>query len=570
MRRWVCISSPAVALHGRTRTLSSTMKNQRQKKAPSILSNNINSRDNKKFYLETFGCQMNVSDSELVDSILRDAKFKRTEVAEEADVILTNTCAIRDNAERKVWHRLNYFKSLKEKRGSPKNKNYKNLSIGVLGCMAERISTKILEESSASFVCGPDAYRSLPDLIESTSSSSSQKAANIQLSLEETYADIQPVRKASSTEAFVSIMRGCNNMCSYCVVPFTRGRERSRPFTSILDEVKMLSSSGVKEIVLLGQNVNSYHDVSDESKQKFPFTSYATAEGFSNIYKSRNGAGARFADLLDMVSLVNPEMRIRFTSPHPKDFPIEVLQLLHDRPNICSSLHLPAQSGNTTVLSRMRRGYSREAYIELVDRSRSMIPGVSISSDFISGFCGETEEQHFDTISLMKQIRFDQAYMYAYSLREKTNAAYNYQDDVPEQIKQRRLREVIDTFREMAQEKNDAEVVGRVQLCLVDGMAKKSTPEDPVFSARTDSNKRILFPANQVPSLITSSHAFGVDHEGSLSSYISNSRGVPEQIMQGEYVVCMVTEARGHVLRGEAICKTSIQHFEKIKHLDGM
>ena len=542
------------------RSLSSTRKNHQ--KTHSLYYDKSN--DKKLFYLETFGCQMNVSDSELVDSILRAAKYERTDIAEEADVILTNTCAIRDNAERKVWHRLDYFRALKEKRGSPRNKNYKNLSIGVLGCMAERISKKILEESSASFVCGPDAYRSLPDLIESTSSSSSQKAANIQLSLEETYADIQPVRKASSTEAFVSIMRGCNNMCSYCVVPFTRGRERSRPFDSILDEVKMLSSNGVKEVVLLGQNVNSYHDVSENSKQKFPLSSYSTAVGFSNMYKSRNGAGARFSDLLYMVSNVDPEMRIRFTSPHPKDFPDEVLHLIRDRPNICSSLHLPAQSGNTEVLSRMRRGYSREAYVELVQKARDMIPGVAISSDFISGFCGETEEQHLDTISLMREIKFDQAYMYAYSLREKTNAAYHYDDDVSQEIKLRRLREVIDTFRQMAQEKNEAEAVGKIQLCLVDGMAKKSTPEDPVFSARTDTNKRILFPAKEVFDSVTSYSLDGVS-ERNFSKFIASNQHTPEQIVQGEYVLCTVTEARGHVLRGEVLCKSNIKTFESMK-----
>ena len=264
----------------------------------------------------------------------------------------------------------------------------------------------------------------MPQLITSVISTD-QKDSNTQLSLEETYADVNPVRSASTFSAFVSIMRGCNNMCSFCVVPFTRGRERSRPFSSILEEIKQLSDSGVKEVVLLGQNVNGYHDTSAESLQLFPETEFNSTPGFKNLFqgKIRKLPGARFAELLSAVAKVDPDMRIRFTSPHPKDFPLEVLEVINTTPNICKSLHIPLQSGSSTTLSRMRRGYDRDAFLQLIDRVRSVIQDVTISTDVISGFCGETEQEHDETISLMKSVRFDQAFMFAYSLREKTHAA---------------------------------------------------------------------------------------------------------------------------------------------------
>lgn len=348
-------------------------------------------------------------------------------------------------------------------------------------------------------------------------------------------------------------------MCSYCVVPFTRGRERSRETSSIVEEINQLSASGVKECVLLGQNVNSYHDTSNESKQQFPNSSYSTSgSGFNNMYKSRNGAGARFADLLEMVSAVDPEMRIRFTSPHPKDFPIEVLELVRDRSNICSSLHLPAQSGNNTVLSRMRRGYTREAYIELVGLARDLIPGVSVSSDFISGFCGETEEQHQDTITLMKHIRFDQAFMYAYSTRSKTHANHNFIDDVPEEVKQNRLRQVIETFRDTAQIKNDQEVVDQLQLVLIDGFAKKSSLEHPILSGRTDSNKRILFDLVSVPSYMGEVDTISPENTAAV---------LPKQ---GDYVIVRVNEARGHILRGTCLGITNIASYNSLRGMNGV
>ena len=330
------------------------------------------------FHLETYGCQMNVSDSEIVRSILQNSGHIPSKSLEEADIILANTCAIRDNAESKIWHRLKYFQSI-----SNKKKINERPIVGVLGCMAERLKEKMLEDKGVNFVCGPDAYRDIPSLIN-TVTSTDQKAANTQLSLDETYADIQPVRQASSIEAFVSIMRGCNNMCSYCIVPFTRGRERSRPVISILKEVDTLVKTGVKEILFLGQNVNSYHDKSKESLEEFD-NNYQIADGFSNMYKIRDGAGARFANLLDLASLKHPEVRFRFTSPHPKDFSDSILQLIATRPNICSSLHMPAQSGSSSVLKRMRRGYTKEAYLELIYKARNMISNLSISTDMITG-----------------------------------------------------------------------------------------------------------------------------------------------------------------------------------------
>lgn len=416
--------------------------------------------------------------------------------------------------------------------------------------MAERISDKILASTCANFVCGPDAYRDLPSLI-SSALILPQKQASIQLSLEETYADIKPVRKTSSTEAFVSIMRGCNNMCSFCVVPFTRGRERSREMVSILNEVRELSDEGVKEICLLGQNVNSYHDLSSTSKEMYPSSSYTSTPGFRNMYKSREGPGARFSDLLNEVSKINPEMRIRFTSPHPKDFPMDVLDLIRDRPNICSALHLPVQSGSTTMLDRMRRGYTRESYLDLVNRARETIPGVAISSDFISGFCGETPDEHEDTITLIQMVRFDQAYMYAYSLREKTHAAHKFKDDVPEDVKQSRLREVIDTFRKTVQEKNDSEIVRSIQLVLVEGAAKRSTAETPILTGRTDGNKRVVF------SLLSN----GEEAQDWTNTFRYSSETGKYIPLNGDYVAVKITEATGHTLRGKLLGKSSIQKF---------
>jgi MiaB/RimO family radical SAM methylthiotransferase len=517
------------------------------------------------FFLETYGCQMNVSDSEIVRSVLLQAGHVESPILEQADLILTNTCAIRENAEQKVWNRLDFYQSLKEKKAKQSNSLRREMErlrqptepggknpllVGVLGCMAERIKGDLLKKDVVNFICGPDAYRDLPRLINLSSGSTSQKSANTQLSLEETYADIAPVRKVSSIEAFVSIMRGCNNMCSYCVVPFTRGRERSRSIESIVSEVKALNKAGVKEILLLGQNVNSYHDKG--SAETYTSTQYAPATGFSNMYKSRAGAGARFYHLLDAVSQVDPEMRIRFTSPHPKDFPDECLQLVAERPNICKSLHLPAQSGNTEVLARMRRGYSKESYLDLVKRARAIIPGVSISTDIIAGFCGETEEEHADSLDLMRSVRFDQAFMFAYSLREKTHAARNFADDVPQDVKLQRLQQIIDIFRSEVQKKNEEECLGRVELVLVEGPSKKSTEDSPALTGRTDTNKRCVFEEKELAQLPAFLEAVKGEAMG---------KRLPRK---GDYVAVTITAVRGHGLVARPMALTTNLEFQSL------
>lgn len=453
-----------------------------------------------RIYHETYGCQMNINDMEIVLSIMKKAGYNEVvEVPESAEVIFINTCAIRDNAEQKVWQRLNYFWFLKRQWKS-------NVSIGradslhppkvvVLGCMAERLKDKILDaDKMVDVVCGPDAYRDLPRLLEEVDYG--QKGINTLLSLEETYADISPVRiSKNSVTAFVSIMRGCNNMCSFCIVPFTRGRERSRPVESIVREVAELWKEGVKEVMLLGQNVNSYNDASGFDKEVEPGANWKLSEGFSSKCKVKK-MGLRFSDLLDRLSTEFPEMRFRYTSPHPKDFPDELLYLMRDRYNVCKSIHLPAQTGSSTVLERMRRGYTREAYLDLVQKIRRIVPDVGITSDFICGFCGETEEEYADTISLVKAVGYDMAYMFAYSMREKTHAHRNYVDDVPDNIKQRRLAEMIEVFRESTGQCYDSQI-GTVQLVLVEGPNKRAP--DTELIGKTDRGHRVSFKNTPVP-----------------------------------------------------------------------
>jgi tRNA-2-methylthio-N6-dimethylallyladenosine synthase len=398
---------------------------------------------------------MNMADSEVVNSILMDEGMSPVHSAEEADVIFVNTCSIRENAETRVWNRLKEFRSLKKEK--------KDLTVGVLGCMAERIKENIIEkEQLVDIVVGPDAYRDIPNLLKEVNDG--RKAVNVLLSLEETYADITPVRTSGNgVTAFVSIMRGCDNMCAFCVVPFTRGRERSRPLSSIMDEISQLNDQGYKEITVLGQNVNSYQ--------------------YEDI---------DFTKLMDEVSKANPEIRFRFSSPHPKDFPEPLLHLIAERPNLCNYIHIPAQAGSDSMLERMRRPYTREQYLKLIDRMREIIPGVSLSTDIIAGFCDETEEEHEATMSLMKIVEYDLAYMFAYSERERTLAARKYEDNVPEKIKKRRLTEIIQ--QQMAiQEKNNKDEVGRRHLVLVEGTSKKS---DEQLSGRTDTNKMVVFDKN--------------------------------------------------------------------------
>lgn len=407
----------------------------------------------KKYYIETYGCQMNFSDSEIVNSIMAERGMRQAQGAEDADIIFINTCSIRDNAERKVWDRLKYFRSLRRKQNNEK-------IVGVLGCMAERIREKFLDEHKlVDMVVGPDAYRDIPKLLEEVEDG--RKAVNVLLSLEETYADISPVRMTGNgVTAFVSIMRGCDNMCSFCVVPFTRGRERSRSADSIIEEIQALSDNGYKEVTVLGQNVNSYNDNCTS-----------------------------FAELMYRASQVNPEMRIRFSTSHPKDFPNELLHVINEQPNICNYIHIPAQSGSSEVLKKMRRPYTREQYLELIDNMRALIPGVSLSTDIITGFCGETEKQHEETMSLMKFVRYDLAYMFAYSERERTLAHRKYEDDIPEEVKKRRLSEIISQQMHI-QEENNALELGNRHLVLVEGTSKRNEHQ---LNGRTDTNKMVVF-----------------------------------------------------------------------------
>jgi tRNA-N(6)-(isopentenyl)adenosine-37 thiotransferase enzyme MiaB len=440
------------------------------------------------FHLETYGCQMNENDSEIVRAIMLNAGFREDLDSNSADVVFVNTCSIRENAENKVLQRIHALKNMKQKLHQQK-------IIGVLGCMAERMKSTLLEaKHGVDIVCGPDAYKDLPRLIRTVASGEESHGINVQLSLDETYGDVAPVRRSEhKSHAFISIMRGCNNMCAFCVVPFTRGRERSRQVESILREVEQLHEEGYKEVTLLGQNVNSYLDSSTSSGDRYKESHYVTADGFSNMYKLRNAQGVRFTELLDLVSSKAPNIRFRFTSPHPKDFPDDLLHLMAERSNISKQIHIPAQSGSTSVLQRMRRGYTRESYLRLVERIRAIVPGVALSSDFITGFCGETREEHLDTVSLMEQVKFEQAYMFAYSLRQKTHAAYHYNDDVPQEVKMERLHEIIDVFRKNATGRFQ-KLVGSNQAMLVESWSRHSTDSSPILSGRIDNNMRVFLP----------------------------------------------------------------------------
>lgn len=395
---------------------------------------------------------MNFADSEVVNSILMNEGMQPVQQPEKADIIFVNTCSIRENAESRVWNRLKEFRSLKKKN--------QDLTVGVLGCMAERIRDNIIDrEKLVDLVVGPDAYRDIPNLLSKVDDG--RKAVNVLLSLEETYADISPVRTSGNgVTAFVSIMRGCDNMCSFCVVPFTRGRERSRPVESILREIDELRHQGYKEVTLLGQNVNSY---------KYNATD--------------------FTSLMEQASRLNPEIRFRFSSPHPKDFPLPLLTLIAERTNLCNYIHIPAQSGSSTMLERMRRPYTREEYLDLISLMKETIPGVSLSTDIIAGFCDETEEEHQDTLSLMKLVEYDLAYMFAYSERERTLAHRKFEDNVPEEVKKRRLTEII-TQQMSIQQTNNKKEIGRRHIVLAEGTSKRS---DQQLSGRTDTNKVVVF-----------------------------------------------------------------------------
>ncbi len=410
-----------------------------------------------KLYIETYGCQMNVVDSEVVVAILQQNNYQLTEDVNEADLVLVNTCSIRDNAEQRVRSRLREFKRLKQQNDG--------LTVGVIGCMAERLKEKLLEEETmVDLVVGPDAYRELPALLQEVESG--QKGINTLLSLEETYGDIRPVRMdRNHVTSFVSIMRGCDNFCSYCVVPGTRGRERSRDPETILGEVSNLFEKGYREVTLLGQNVNSYEW--DEKVQP-----------------------VKFENLLERVAQIDPMLRVRFATSHPKDMSDNLLQMMAGYPNLCRAIHLPVQSGSSSVLSRMKRKYTREHYMDRIDAIRKILPGTSISTDVIAGFCGETEEEHLETLSLMEWAAYDLSYMFKYSERPETFAARKYEDDVSEKIKVRRLNEIIALQMKLSLESKQRDV-GQTYEVLVEGTSKKSEEE---LYGRTSQNKVVVFP----------------------------------------------------------------------------
>ena len=470
--------------------LTETDKEALELPRTSVEENNITGK--RKLYIESYGCQMNFSDSEIVTSILQEGGYATTANFENADVILLNTCSIRDNAEQKVRNRLNNFGYLKKKRP--------DLIVGVLGCMAERLKTKFLEEEKiVDVVAGPDSYRDLPNLL--SEAEDGHKAINVFLSKEETYADISPVRlNSNGVTAFVSIMRGCDNMCSFCVVPFTRGRERSRDVHSIIKECQDLLDNGYKEVTLLGQNVDSYKWTSEDGLEK-----------------------VNFAQLLERVALINPDLRVRFSTSHPKDITDEVLYTIKKYENICKYIHLPAQSGSSRILKMMNRTYDRDWYINRIDAIRNILgENCGISQDMIIGFCTETEEDHQQTLSLMEYVKYDFGYMFSYSERPGTPAAKKFIDDISPEVKQRRLAEVIDLQLKSSLERNNGEI-GKIQKVLVEGFSKRS---EDFLQGRNDQNKKVIFAKE-------------------------NSNGAT--FRKGDYVMVKITSCSSATLKGEAV-----------------
>lgn len=418
------------------------------------------SESGKKLYIETYGCQMNVNDSEVVVSIMQNNGIAFTSAPDEADIILINTCSIRENAEQRIWGRLNVFKQIK--------KDKPGLLVGVIGCMAERLKERLLEkEKLVDLVIGPDAYRELPSLVEEAGTG--QKAINVLLSREETYADISPVRSdKNGVSAFVSIMRGCNNFCSYCVVPYTRGTERSRDPESVINEITELNDQGYKEVTLLGQNVNSY------SRKGSPESGHLS-----------------FAGLLEKAAALFPDMRFRFSTSHPRDISDELLYTISRHTNICRHIHLPVQSGSSRILKLMNRGYTREEYLERISAIREIIPGCALSTDIITGFSTETDSDHMLTLSLMEEVLYDFSYMFKYSERPGTEAAKKLKDDVPEDVKSTRLNEIIELQGTLSARSKESDP-GKTFEVLVEGKSKKSDKE---LFGRTTQNKVVVFPS---------------------------------------------------------------------------
>ena len=448
----------------------------------------------KKLYIESYGCAMNFSDSEIVASILTKEGFTTTYIPQEADLILINTCSIRDKAEQTVRNKLKEFKGIKRK-FNPKMK------VGILGCMAERLKKQLLEEEKlVDLIAGPDSYRALPELIQEIESG--QKAVNVLLSRDETYADISPVKLgANGVSSFISITRGCDNMCSFCVVPFTRGRERSRDPETIVQEARDLFEMGFREVTLLGQNVDSYRwNISKKGE-----------------IKDENQSTVSFAELMVMVAEVDPLLRVRFSTSHPKDMTTDVLYAIKKYKNICNYIHLPVQSGNSEMLKRMNRGYTREWYLNRIDAIKTITPECTISTDLIIGFCDETDKEHQDTISLVKEVGFSFAYMYKYSERPKTLAERKFEDNVPEKVKADRLSEIIDIQRKNQKKTNDS-FIGHTKEVLIEGPSKKDPNE---FCGRISENTMVIFP-----------------NQG---------------FKAGQYVNVKITSANSATLKGEAV-----------------
>jgi tRNA-2-methylthio-N6-dimethylallyladenosine synthase len=474
------------------------------------VSKDHNTGKSRKLYIESYGCQMNFSDSEIVASILEQEGFDTTSDINLADVVFLNTCSIREKAEQTVRHRLTHINGLK--------KHKPDLLVGVLGCMAERLKSKLLEEEKiVDLVAGPDAYRDLPKLISQVDEG--EKAVNTFLSREETYADISPVRlNSNGVTAFISIMRGCDNMCSFCVVPFTRGRERSRDPHSILAEARDLFDRGYREVTLLGQNVDSYKWAREENNK-----AWIEKQGISNV--------VTFAHLLEMVALVHPDLRIRFSTSHPKDITDDVLYTMAKYENICNNIHFPMQSGSSRILDLMNRGYSREWYLSKAHKIREILGAdCGISSDMITGFCSETEEDHQDTLTLMDEVQYDFAYMFFYSERPGTLAAKKYPDDIPLEVKKRRLDEVIRKQREHSLLRNMMDV-GKVHKVLVEGTSKRS---GDFLQGRNSANKVIVFPR--------------------------------ENFRKGQYVNVLVEECTGGTLVGKPVASDSFQAVKADRH----
>lgn len=487
-------------------------------------------------YIKTHGCQMNINDTSIIASILQEYGYKIVPDDSAAHIHLIVTCAIRESSEDKIWAKL---RDLQVKKA---NKTHPLKQIGLLGCMAERLKEKVLSTSgSVDIVAGPDAYRDLPRLF-AVNKLTKEKAINCLLSFDETYSDIRPVTNVDEVTSFLSITRGCDNLCSYCIVPFTRGKERSRSIETILDELKTLIGRGIKEVTLLGQNVNSYRDLMtspdklgradlmDRVSEKEKF-----ASGFKTVYKPRT-RGITFDVLLEEVAKLSPELRVRFTSPHPKDFTDEVIEVMSRYPNIAKCVHLPAQSGSNTILEKMRRGYTKQSYLNLVDRMRAAIPNLALTSDMISGFCGETQDDHEETMDLIRRVRYNYIYAFPYSMRDKTHAYHRFVDDVDEEAKRRRVGEILELFRIQATEINK-QLVGTRQLVLVEKTSRRSEDD---WLGRVDTNVKTILPK---------------------CSVINGIDGSQVAVKPGDYVECLITETNSQTLRGKPLQITTLTEF---------